>query len=124
MSWFDQLKLALPAYYPPGGLPNVAGYLRGSKDPSIWRSMQATNRNQMIILGSKPPSLEDWSAAGVGQRGNTQTITFSDLSGFIVIYGGFIRRPWGKIYVMDAQLLQSFPTQIDSWKRNYMPPKP
>ena len=78
----------------------------------------------MIILGSKPPTAEDWSAAGVAQRGSDQTITQRDLSGFIVLYGGFNRRPWGKIYVLDAEALQHFPTQIASWKNNYRPPMP
>ncbi len=124
MAWFDDLRQALPAYYPPAGLPDVVGYLRGSKDQSVWRNMEQGSRNQMIILGSKPPTAEDWSAAGVAQRGSDQTITQRDLSGFIVLYGGFNRRPWGKIYVLDAEALQHFPTQIASWKNNYRPPMP
>ncbi|HET6197590.1 MAG TPA: hypothetical protein VFE12_17645 [Acetobacteraceae bacterium] len=125
MAWFDDLKAAIPGYYPAGGLPNVVGYLRGAKDPGVWRNMeQVGNRNQMIILGSRPPGPQDWLAAGVAQRGSDQTITLTDLAGFIVLYGGFVRRPWGKIYVLDAEALQHFPAQLASWRSNYKPPAP
>lgn len=125
MAWFDDIKQVLSAYYPAGGLPNVVGYLRGTKDQNVWRSMERTSsRNQMIILGSRPPTPQDWSDAGVAQRGADQTITLGDLNGFIVLYGGFPRRPWGKICVVDADALRFFPQQIASWRTNYRPPAP
>jgi hypothetical protein len=78
----------------------------------------------MIILGSKPPTAQDWAAAGVAQRGADQAITIRDLAGFIVLYGGFNRRPWGKIFILDDEALAHFPAQIASWKGNYRPPMP
>jgi hypothetical protein len=39
MSWFDQLKQSLPAYYPTAGPADVVGYLRGSVYPGAWRNM-------------------------------------------------------------------------------------
>jgi hypothetical protein len=123
-AWFDDIKRALSAYYQPG-TTDVVGYLRGSKDPNVWRSMEQTqNRNQMILLGSKPPTAQDWAAAGVAQRGADQTITIRDLAGFIVLYGGFNRRPWGKIFILDDEALAHFPGQVASWKGNYRPPTP
>jgi hypothetical protein len=124
MSWFDQLKQTLPAYYPPAGLPDVVGYLRGSIDPGVWRSMERAGRQQMLILGSKPPSAEDWVAAGVATRGADQVVRLVSLTGFLVLYGGFSRRPWGKIFVSDAEGLAQFPKDLLTWKRNYVPPKP
>jgi hypothetical protein len=66
MAWFDQLKQVLAAYYPAAGSPDVVGYLRGSVDPNVWRNMETANkRNQMVVLGSKRPTYDDWVAAGV-----------------------------------------------------------
>jgi len=124
MSWFDDLKQALPAYYPPTSPSNIVGYLRGSVDPNVWRSMERAGRHQMLILGSAPPNIADWVAAGVSARGSDQIVTISNLNGFIVLYGGFVRRPWGQLHIMTADGLRSFPTQIASLKRNYLPPKP
>jgi hypothetical protein len=124
MSWFDDLKQTLPAYYPLGSAPDVVGYLRGSIDPGVWRGMERSGRQQMLILGSKPPSTEDWVAAGVAARGADQVVKFGTLTGFIVLYGGFSRRPWGKIFVSDALGLAQFPKDLLTWKRNYVPPKP
>jgi hypothetical protein len=124
LSWFVDLKQALPAYYPAGGPPDVVGYLRGSVDPSVWRSMERSGRQQMLILGSKTPALEDWVAAGVAARGTDQVVRLGNLNGFIVLYGGFSRRPWGKIFVADAAGLVQFPKDLLTWKRNYAPPKP
>lgn len=125
MTWFDDLKQALPAYYPAGSLPDVVGYLRGSKDQKVWRNMELTQqRTQKIILGSRPPSPQEWAEAGVSQRGSDQTITFNDLLGFIVLYAGFQRRPWGAIHILSAEGLRNFPMQIADWKRLYKPPSP
>lgn len=124
MSWFDDLKKTLPAYYPVGSQLDVVGYLRGSLDPGVWRSMENTGRQQMLILGAKPPSQEDWVAAGVAQRGTDQVVKFVALTGFIVLYGGFVRRPWGKIFVSDTLGLAQFPKDLQTWTRNYLPPKP
>jgi hypothetical protein len=90
MAWFDDLKQALPAYYPPTGTPTIVGYLRGSIDPNFWRSMERAGRHEMLILGSRPPNHEDWVAAGVAARGADQIVTISNLIGFIVLYGGLV----------------------------------
>jgi len=96
--WFDQLRAVLRDYYPQEGPADVVGYLRGSADPNVWRIMRfQQERHQMITLGSAPPTKEEWSAAGVGNRGGTQTIRLNDLDRFIVTYAGFILRPWGRI---------------------------
>ncbi len=125
MSWFDDLKQALPAYYPVTGPPDVVGYLRGSVDPAVWRNMEtASKRNQMVILGNRPPTADDWVAAGVLQRGADQSVRFPSLTGFIVLYGGFVRRPWGKIFIVDVDALKQFPLDLLQWKRNYTPPRP
>jgi hypothetical protein len=118
MSWFDDLKAALPKYYDSAHPANVVGYLRGSAEPSDWRRMDQTGSGQMIILGNVPPTQKEWDAAGVGQRGQTQTITFMKLAGFIVIYGGFIYRPWGHIVVSTGDLVKRFSGQITNWKNN------
>jgi hypothetical protein len=126
MNWFVQLKHALPAYYPISGPADVVGYLRGSGDPSVWRSMERTSRRyQMIVLGSLPPTLEDWGAAGVWQRGFDRQVTVRStmLAGFIVLYGGFNRRPWGHICTADADALKTFPSALASWQANYVPPR-
>jgi hypothetical protein len=126
MNWFIQLTQALPAYYPPNMPADIVGYLRGSNDPNVWRSMEKVNsRYQMIILGSSPPTAEDWQAAGVLQRGVGQQValTITDLTGFIVLYGGFNRRPWGHICTLDADAIDTFPRSIANWQRNYLPPR-
>jgi hypothetical protein len=121
---FFDLKQALPAYYPAGGLPDVVGYLGGSIDPSVWRSMEKSGRQQMLILGSKTPTLEDWVAAGVAARATDQVVRVGNLSVFIVLYRGFSRRPWGKIFIADAAGLVQFPKDLLTRKRNYAPSKP
>ena len=126
MNWFDQLKNALAAYYPPGQPGDIVGYLQGSASPMIWRSMALGDRprNQMMILGSLPPTQEAWVAAGVAQRDQIQVIRFAALNGFIVLYGGFVLRPWGKIFESSHdRLTQGFSSSLDSWRRNYMPPR-
>lgn len=122
MAWFDDLKTTLPAWYAGGG--NIVGYLRGSASPSVWRSMERAS-GQMIVLGSKRPSKEEWDAAGVGQRGEEQVITLDKLAGFIILYGGFMYRPWGHIYSLTPQTQATFTnSSLASWKRNYMKPRP
>jgi len=126
MHWFDQLRQALAAYYPAGQPADIVGYLQGSANPMVWRSMALGDRPryQMIILGSVAPSHEEWVAAGVAQRGEIQAIRLGTLNGFIVLYGGFMLRPWGSIHTMsqDAQTIY-FPGALDSWRRNYRPPR-
>jgi hypothetical protein len=126
MTWFDDLRRALPAYYPASGSLDIVGYLRGSLNPTDWRSMEINqHRNQMIILGNAPPAPLDWLAAGVQYRGGgDQVVKFRNLNGFIVLYGGFNRRPWGSIFILDAEGLKAFPNSILSWKQSYTPPKP
>ena len=76
-------------------------------------------REQMIILGSVPPNNEDWVAAGVAQRRAIQTIRYADLNTFIVTYGGFIRRPWGKISTLSMELVRDYGSvTIPQFKRN------
>jgi len=125
MNWFDQLRQALAAYYPAGSDATIVGYLQGSVDPAVWRSMEtAQNRNQMLILGSLPPTTAEWQAAGVAQRGQVQTVTTTLMAGFIVLYGGFILRPWGKIFIMDDDARDiGFPAALRSFRAN-MPRRP
>jgi len=40
MDWFQQLRAALPAYYPPGSPADVVGYLQGSGNPIPLRAEQ------------------------------------------------------------------------------------
>jgi hypothetical protein len=120
MAWFDELKAALPAFYPGGPSDTIVGYLKGNSSPTEWRSMEAQGYQQMLILGTTPPTLKDWEAAGVAQRGAQATIQISQLAGFIILYGGFVYRPWGKIFQIDDDALNiGFPSAIQSWKRNY-----
>ena len=79
------------------------GYLQGSPSALDWRRMIQGGREQMIVLGSLPPNNEDWVAAGIAQRRAIQTIRYADLNTFIVTYGGFIRRPWGKISTLSPE---------------------
>ena len=122
MSWFDQIRLALPEYYR-SDRPNViVGHLRGSSDPAVWRMMEVAGRNQMVLLGNVEPNREDWEAAGVAQRADQPTaITLNTLSGFIILYAGFIRRPWGRIHLTSAEALKNYQMQIESWRRNKPP---
>lgn len=119
MAWFSELKLALPEYYTNAYPLDVVGYLQGAGSPNIWKQMAATGRHQMLILGNAPPDNEDWTAAGVAQRGQVQTLRIGNLAGWIVLYGGFIRRPWGQLFEMsnDAKNL-GFPGALQSWKAN------
>jgi len=120
MNWFPQLKAALPAYYLNNMPHGIVGFLKGSDDPGVWRQMkESQNRNQMVILGNTEPNDEDWVAAGVQQRGPSKAITINKLDGFIVLYGGFIRRPWGSIVTTnhDAETI-GFPGSLSSWRRN------
>lgn len=127
MSWFDQIKSVLPGYYPANQPADIVGYLRGSSNPAIWRQMREGDRprHQMIILGSVEPSREAWTAAGVAQRlGEMQTVRFNALNGFIVLYGGFMLRPWGSIHVATADAVGiGFPSSLNDWRRNYTPPR-
>ncbi|MFZ0707371.1 MAG: hypothetical protein WAM71_17355 [Candidatus Korobacteraceae bacterium] len=117
--WIDQLRAVLSDYYPQNGPADVVGYLRGSADPNVWRLMLAQQqRHQMLILGSLPPSAEEWSAAGVNQRSEVQTIRLNHLSGFIVLYGGAVLRPWGQIAVLSNEALQHYQATIESFRRN------
>jgi len=120
VDWFTQLKQVLTAYYPPGPA-DVVGYLRGSASPQVWKSMAQgpAPRHQMLILGNRPPGPEDWVAAGVAQRDAVQTIRLSSLTGLIVLYGGFIRRPWGQICEASHDALTiGFPSSLQSWRTN------
>lgn len=117
MNWFEQLKLCLPEYYK-GGRSDVVGYLRGSASPLIWQQMEA-RRPQMLILGNTEPNYEDWVAAGVPHKvGETRVVTFDLCVNFIILYAGFMRRPWGSIVTQSADALKAFPGSLDSWKRN------
>jgi hypothetical protein len=109
MDWFSQLRTVLADYYPQAGPQDIVGYLRGSRDPAVWRSMIQSGREQMIILGSVPPTDEEWAAAGVANRGSVQTIRFNDLWTFIITYGGFmVTRPWGKISTLTTELYRDY----------------
>lgn len=113
MSWFDQLSAVLRDFYPSGGGQGIVGYLRGSADPQKWRNMASTRAEQMIILGSVPPTDAEWAAAGVAGRGETQVIRLGDLDKFIITFGGFpVARPWGKISILTVELFRGYGTTI------------
>ncbi len=123
-NWFDQLREVLHTFYPPNGPANVVGYLQGSASPAIWRSMQTQQqRHQMLILGSQPPTQEEWSAAGVANRGQIQTIRLQNLDGFIVLYGGAVYRPWGSIAILSAEALKNYHLTIENFRRNLPRPR-
>ena len=124
MAWFDDLKRALPGYYPAGTGADIVGYLKGSSSAAVWRQMATgSGRHQMLVLGSKEPTKADWVAAGVDDRGLSQTVKFSMLQGFIVLYGGFPTRPWGQIHAATPDAIAGFPASLATWKRNYLKPK-
>ncbi len=126
MDWFDRLRQSLQAYYPADRPHDIVGHLQGSASPAVWRSMQGGNRprHQMIVLGSVEPTHQDWVDAGVAQRGEVQVIRLPALTGFIVLYGGFARRPWGEIHSTSPDALTiGFPASLESWRRNYHPPR-
>ena len=127
MTWFDQVKQVLPGYYRADRPADIVGYLRGSTSAMIWQQMERgpRPRNQMLILGNTEPTQEEWVAAGVGQRGETQAIRYDMLNGFIVLYAGFMPRPWGRIHTVSLDALTiGFPASLDDWRRNYRPPRP
>jgi hypothetical protein len=120
MAWFDDLKNTIPAFYQSPATDTIVGYLRGSATPAEWITQEQFDKPQMMILGSIPPTEKDWLAAGVAQRGTTTTIQITMLAGFIVLYGGFVYRPWGKIYQQDDDALNiGFPAALQTWKRQY-----
>src|SRR5260370_22345774 len=89
MDWFQQLRAALPAYYPPGSPPDVVGYLQGSANPMDWRRLMQNGREQMIVLSHVPPTHEDWVAAGDDHRGSSLNTPTVQLTTFITTYGRF-----------------------------------
>jgi len=126
MTWFPQVRQTLAAYYPASQPADIVGYLQGSANPMVWRSMAQGSpaRHQMLILGSVPPTQEEWIAAGVAQRQEIQTIRLPALAGLIVLYGGFMLRPWGEIHPASHDALTlGFPAALASWQRNYRPPR-
>jgi hypothetical protein len=123
MDWFDQLSGVLSDYYPTASPQDIVGYLRGSSDPKIWRRMAQSRTEQMLILGSVPPTEEQWAAAGVANRGLVQTIRYDDLRTFIITYGGFmVSRPWGKVSILSADVLRNYGMTVTQF-RNALPDK-
>jgi len=121
MDWFQQLRQALSAYYVASRPVDIVGYLRGNGTPVQWRQMAnaVPPHHQMLILGNVEPSREEWAAAGVAGRGTQFTVTTSMLTGFIVLYGGFMLRPWGQIHLATPDALNiGFKGSLQSWIRN------
>jgi hypothetical protein len=118
MDWFDQLREVLSDYYPSSSPQDIVGYLRGSADPKIWRRMIESRTEQMIILGSVPPTDKQWAAAGVANRGLVQTIRADDLRTFIITYGGFmVSRPWGKISTLSADVFRNYGITVVQFRK-------
>lgn len=116
MEWYEQLRAVLSDYYPQGSPQDVIGYLRGDTNPKVWRNMIKTRTEQMMILGSVPPTDEQWAAAGVANRGAVQAIRVDDLRTFIVTYGGFMQsRPWGKISTLSTDELRRYGITISQF---------
>lgn len=123
MNWFAEVKAALPGYYPSTHPADIVGYLQGSDSAFVWRSME-NHTAQMMIMGSVPPTTEEWIAAGVAQRQDVVTVTLESLDGMWVLYGGFMLRPWGKIFTPDNDVRTiGFPGALRRWRSNYTPPK-
>jgi len=116
--WLNQLREVLRDYYPPDGPADVVGYLKGSGDPNDWRMKALQQKNQFMILGSIPPTKEEWAAAGKSSQDPIQTIHPKDLDGLIILYGGFmIRTPWGRIHLIDAETLKYYQSStIDNFR--------
>jgi hypothetical protein len=123
MDWFAQIRQVLRDYYFPDRPADIVGYLRGNDTPGQWRAMASAGYYQFLILGNTEPTPEEWVAAGVAQRDSQSTITTGMLSGFIVLYGGFMLRPWGRIHTMSGDALTlGFPGSLRDWRVNYRPP--
>lgn len=122
MAWLNQMKACLSDYYSSSQPSNIVGYLKGSSSPSVWKSMAMGSRpkNQMVVLGNIPPSKNEWEAAGVDERGEPTAITEELLGNdWIILYGGFMYRPWGKLFEIDDDALNiGFPSSLESWRRN------
>jgi|HubBroStandDraft_1064217.scaffolds.fasta_scaffold09699_3 hypothetical protein len=121
----DKLREVLCDYYPADGAADVVGYLKGSGDPNVWRLMARQQQPQMVVLGSLPPTPEDWVAAGKpSAQDPVQTIHTKDLDGFIILYGGFVRRPWGRIELVDADATRYYQAStIDNFRNNRLKPR-
>jgi len=123
MIWFDKLSDVLSAYYLMSEADPVVGYLKGSGDPLDWiKLMFQKSREQMIILGSQPPTMADWQEAGVAAReGGVQTVRLSQLagSGLMIIYGGAMSRPWGKITQFSKATEDAYEKNtLENFRRN------
>jgi hypothetical protein len=119
----EQLRGVLSDYYPPDGPAGVLGYLKGSGDPNVWYVMSSQNEAQHMILGNLPPTQEDWMAAGKPSNLDQIQTIYTDLFDkdprLVVLYGGFVRRPWGRIELLDADALKYYQSAtIDSFRRN------
>ncbi len=124
MHWFERLKNCLALHYDPSFPKDVVGFLQGSQDRNVWLKMAEAGSGQMLVLGNRPPSSKEWEAAGVAQRHNIQEIKIKDLNGFVIVYGGFMYRPWGHIVVSTSGIMgDAFSASIQSWTRNFMSPK-
>jgi hypothetical protein len=111
----------LSAYYSGSQPDEIVGYLQGSKDPMVWYKMLLGGRQQMIILGSAEPTAKEWEAAGVAQRGAVQAIRLSELAGngFMIVYGGVVLRPWGKIVRFEKSIEDNYETNtLSNFRRN------
>lgn len=117
MDWFDQLRDVLVDYYPTSAPRDIVGYLKGSSDAKTWRKMATSRTEQMLVLGSSPPTDAQWEAAGVKDRTGVQTIRRNDLDGFMITYGGLVSgRPWGKISVLSVELFRGYGITITQFK--------
>jgi hypothetical protein len=123
MDWFPQLKECLAPYYPAGQDDEIVGYLKGGGDPFVWSQMLNTGRKrpQMIVLGSLPPTREQWIAAGVEHRGAAVTILLGNMVGWGVVYEGFMLRPWGGLVPLSDPRFSQYSGQLESWRRNDRP---
>ena len=122
--WIPLMKAACGAHYSPTGPSDVLGYYRGTGGAATWRAMDAADQAQMVILGNKPPTPQDWVDAGGGQcAGQDVILRAADLQGFIIGYAGFPRRPWGYIWVFSPDIQNRYAGIADNWRRNYQAPR-
>ena len=120
MEWLEQLLAELSEFYPSSGQQDIIGYLKGGRGPKEWhRVIRDKGRPQMLILGSAPPSDADWLDAGVLER-NLPVIVVrrADLQSFVILYGGFKARPWGRLEQVIGYNPSEYHRQIARFRAN------
>ena len=118
--WLEQLLEVLRDFYPPDGPEGVIGYLKGTDDPNTWRLMAVQRKPQFLILGSTPPTQQEWVDAGKPYREPIRTVRREHLDGLIILYAGGSPRPWGRIETLDDDAIKYYQdSTINPIRRNF-----